>query len=84
MPVESPAGWWWNRWPNGVECARSRIKPVLQPANAPNLNLIEQLWNFLKKPVLYNRYYEMVDDSRAKVFFGRGFICAHPGASHAS
>ena len=36
----------------------SRIKLVFLPAYAPNLNLIERLWKFFKKQVLYNRYYE--------------------------
>lgn len=43
----------------------SRIKLVLPPAYAPNLNLIERLWKFLKKQVLYNRHYESFDDFRA-------------------
>ena len=36
----------------------SRIKLVFLPPYAPNLNLIERLWKFFKKTVLYNRYYE--------------------------
>jgi transposase len=36
----------------------SRIKLVFLPAYAPNLNLIERLWKFFKKQVLYNRYHE--------------------------
>ena len=32
----------------------SRIKPVFLPPYAPNLNLIERLWKFFKKKVLYN------------------------------
>jgi transposase len=36
----------------------SRIKLVFLPAYAPNLNLIERLWKFFKKKVLYDRYYE--------------------------
>lgn len=49
----------------------SRIKLVFLPAYAPNLNLIERLWKFFKKQVLYNRYYESFDDFRAacKDFF---------------
>ena len=43
----------------------SRIKLVFLPAYAPNLNLIERLWKFFKKQVLYNRYYETFDDFRA-------------------
>lgn len=36
----------------------SRIKLVFLPPYAPNLNLIERLWKFFKKQVLYNRYFE--------------------------
>ena len=43
----------------------SRIKLVFLPAYAPNLNLIERLWKFFKKQVLYNRYYETFGDFRA-------------------
>ena len=35
----------------------SRIKILFLPPYAPNLNLIERLWKFFKKQVLYNRYY---------------------------
>lgn len=49
----------------------SRIKLVFLPAYAPNLNLIERLWKFFKKQVLYNRYYQSFDEFRAacKDFF---------------
>lgn len=30
----------------------------------PNLNLIERLWKFFKKKILYNKYYEKLDDFR--------------------
>jgi len=36
----------------------SRIQLVFLPTYALNLNLIERLWRFFKKRVLYNRYYE--------------------------
>jgi len=42
----------------------SRIKLVFLPPYAPNLNLIERFWEFLKKNVLYNRYYETFDEFR--------------------
>jgi len=35
----------------------SRIKLVFLPTYAPKRNLIERLWKFVKKQVLYNRYY---------------------------
>ncbi len=31
---------------------------------APNLNLIERLWKFFKKKILYNRYYESFEEFR--------------------
>ena len=36
----------------------SRIELVPLPSYSPNLNLIERLWKFFKKKVLYNKYYE--------------------------
>ena len=34
-----------------------QLEMVFLPPYAPNLNLIERLWKFMKKKVLYNRYY---------------------------
>lgn len=35
----------------------SRIKIIFLPPYSPNLNLIERLWKFFKRTVLYNQYY---------------------------
>ena len=35
---------------------------IFLPPYSPNLNLIERFWRFLKKIVLYNRYYERFAD----------------------
>ena len=35
-----------------------RIRLVFLPTYSPELNLIERLWKFFKKKVLYNKYYE--------------------------
>ncbi len=43
----------------------SRIKIIFLPPYSPNLNLIERLWKFFKKKVLYNQYYEKFDDFKA-------------------
>lgn len=43
----------------------SRIKLVFLPPYAPNLNLIERLWKFFKKKVLYNRYFETFAEFKA-------------------
>ena len=40
--------------------ATSRIDLVFLPSYSPNLNLIERVWKFFKKKVLYNTYYENV------------------------
>lgn len=42
----------------------SRIKLVFLPSYSPNLNLIERLWKFFKKKVLYNQYYPGIDAFR--------------------
>lgn len=42
----------------------SKIKLVFLPSYSPNLNLIERLWKFFKKKVLYNTYYEKIKDFR--------------------
>ncbi len=46
--------------------------PVLQleflPAYAPNLNLIERFWRFVKEKLVKNTYYEKYKTFRAKVF----------------
>ena len=34
-----------------------RIKLMFLPSYSPNLNLIERLWLFFEKKILYNRYY---------------------------
>lgn len=34
------------------------IELLYLPAYSPNLNLIERLWHFVKKEVLYSRYYK--------------------------
>ena len=38
------------------------IKLIYLPFYSPNLNLIERLWKFFKKKVLYNQYYEKFID----------------------
>jgi transposase len=39
----------------------SKVQLVFLPSYSPNLNLIERLWKFMKKKILYNRYYEKFD-----------------------
>lgn len=48
-----------------------RIKIIPLPPYSPNLNLIERLWRFYKKNVLYNRYYKSLEEMRwtTNVFF---------------
>lgn len=50
----------------------SKIKLAFFPSYSPNLNLIEQLWKFFKKKVLYNTYYATLDLFReACIYFFR-------------
>lgn len=42
----------------------SRIDLVFLPSYSPNLNLIERLWGFFKKQVLYNTYYKDIASFR--------------------
>jgi transposase len=43
----------------------SRVEILFLPSYSPNLNLIERLWKFFKKKVLYNRYYEKFAEFKA-------------------
>jgi transposase len=43
----------------------SKIKLIFLPAYCPNLNLIERLWKYFRKQVLYNRYYEQFAEFKA-------------------
>jgi len=49
----------------------SKIKLHFLPGYSPNLNLIERLWKFFKKKILYNKYYETYEEFLAacKSFF---------------
>ena len=38
-----------------------KIELLFLPSYSPNLNLIERLWKFVKKTVLYGKYYETFD-----------------------
>ena len=40
------------------------IELLYFPAYSPNLNLIERLWKFVKKKVLYSKYYANFADFR--------------------
>lgn len=45
----------------------SKIKLLFLPAYSPNLNLIERLWKFMRKTILYNKYYEKFTDFKLAV-----------------
>ncbi len=49
----------------------SKIELIFLPPYSPNLNLIERVWKFFKKKVLYNKYYETFEEFRnaSKTFF---------------
>jgi transposase len=42
--------------------ANSRIELIFLPPYSPNLNLIERLWKYFRKEILYNEYYEKFSD----------------------
>jgi len=44
--------------------ASDRLKLVYLPPYSPELNLIERLWHFFKKNILYNTYYENLTEFR--------------------
>lgn len=44
----------------------SRIQIIYLPPYSPNLNLIERLWKFYHKIILYNQYYETFDEFKEK------------------
>jgi transposase len=45
----------------------SRIKLLFLPSYAPNLNLIERLWKYMKKELMRNQYYEKFSDFKNAV-----------------
>lgn len=45
----------------------SKIKLIFLPSYSPNLNIIERLWWFFQKEVLYNQYYEKFSDFKEVV-----------------
>jgi transposase len=45
----------------------SKIKLFFMPPYSPNLNLIERLWKFMRKTILYNKYYEKFADFKLVV-----------------
>ena len=46
---------------------RLQIQLIFLPPYSPNLNLIERLWKFVKKEVLYNNYYQHYDQFCAAI-----------------
>jgi len=54
-----------------LKLRKSKIVLHFLPTHSPNLNIIERLWKFLKKKILYNTYYEKYEDflSACKGFF---------------
>ena len=47
--------------------AQLKIELLFLPAYSPNLNLIERLWKFVKKTVLYSQYYATFGDFRKAI-----------------
>ena len=49
-----------------VTCSK-QLELVFLPTYAPNLNLIERLWKFMKKKTLYNKYYATFKEFKAAI-----------------
>jgi transposase len=45
----------------------SKIELVFLPAYAPHLSLVERVWRYLKKQVLYNRYYPTFQEFKEEI-----------------
>ena len=43
------------------------IELLFLPPYSPNLNLIERLWKFVKKEVLYSKYYDNFEDFKEAI-----------------
>lgn len=50
-----------------LDAHKDTLELVFLPPYSPNLNLIEGLWGWLKKSVIYNVFYSSVDDIRKAV-----------------
>jgi hypothetical protein len=46
---------------------RQNWELLVLPPYSPNLNLIERLWKFVKKQVLYSKYYERFEDFKTAI-----------------
>jgi transposase len=59
---------------NWLKTKGKKIKLHFLPPYSPNLNVIERLWKFFKKKILYNKYYEKFEHfvSSCKNFFRYG------------
>lgn len=44
---------------------QSKVKLLFLPPYSPNLNLIERLWKYFKKQILYNHFYPTFDEFKA-------------------
>jgi transposase len=55
-----------NKWLDGTE-----IKQIFLPPYSPDLNLIEQLWRFLRKKVINTHFYRTKDlfKKAVRIFF---------------
>ncbi|MBC7427214.1 MAG: IS630 family transposase [Bacteriovorax sp.] len=49
-------------WKVKILAKELKIKLFYLPPYSPNLNPIERLWKFMKKKVIYNKYYEKFNE----------------------
>lgn len=67
------AGYHYSKEVRAVIEKSPRLRLVFLPPYSPELNLIERVWKFFKKKVLYNKYYEDIQSFRTSAinFFRR-------------
>ena len=44
-----------------------QLEIIYLPPYSPNLNLIERVWGFMKKKVIYNKYHETFSDFKVAI-----------------
>jgi transposase len=58
----------------------SMLQPLFLPPYSPNLNLIERLWEYFQKMVLYNRYYQTFSEFKERTLAFFATIKEHKAA----
>lgn len=61
MPAITMPSWW------GEHITESVVEIVYLSPYSPNLNLVEQMWKFIKKKVMRNHFYKAFTDFLAAI-----------------